>query len=74
MNVPIIDTSSNEETIIETSNYHLTYDKVRREIVPSQRDDYACLEFYTLNVARGLKNSNKGSSWRHSKASRVKDS
>lgn len=51
-----IDTISTKGTIIDTSDYPLTRDKVIRYIVPSQRDDYAFLVCYALNVSEGLKN------------------
>lgn len=45
-----MDTSINEVTITRTSNYHLTRDKIKREIIPSQRGGYANLGYYVLNV------------------------
>lgn len=39
--VPTMDASSSEGTIIEASDYHLTYDKVKRNIAPSQRNIHA---------------------------------
>lgn len=41
VDVPTMGTNSNDGTVINASNYHLNRDKVRREIVPSLRDDYA---------------------------------
>lgn len=55
--VPTIDTRNDEETITKVFDYHLTHDKVKRDIVPSQRDGYADLACYALNVAEGLQNS-----------------
>lgn len=52
-----MDTISIEGTIIDTSDYPLTHDKVRRYIVPSQRDDYTFLMCYALNVSEWLQNS-----------------
>lgn len=51
-----MDTSSNEGTITEVYDYHLTRDKVSNEIVRSQSDGYVCLWFYALNVAESGKN------------------
>lgn len=39
--VPTMDASSSEGTIIEPFDYHLTYDKVKRNIVPYQRNIHA---------------------------------
>lgn len=55
--VPTMDTNSSETTIIEATHYNSTRDKIKRKIVPSQRDDYADLGCYDLNVAEGLQNS-----------------
>ncbi|XP_058742540.1 uncharacterized protein LOC131615041 [Vicia villosa] len=49
-----MDTSSSERTVAEISDYHLTHDKIRKEIVASQRNDYASLGRYALNVDEGL--------------------
>ena len=51
---PTMDTSSSEGTVTKISGYHLTHDKIMRVIVASQRDDYASLGYYILNVAKGL--------------------
>lgn len=50
MKVSTMDISSNERTVTEDFDYNLTCDKVKREIAPSQRDIYADLECYALNV------------------------
>ncbi|CAI8593929.1 unnamed protein product [Vicia faba] len=50
-----MDASSSEGMVTEISDYHLTHDKVRRVIVASERDNYASLGYYVLNVAEGLK-------------------
>lgn len=52
-----MDISSSEGTIIEASDYHLTHDKVRSEIVASQRYDYVDHECFALNVDEGLQNA-----------------
>lgn len=44
MEVPIMDTSSTEGMIIKIYDYHLIRDKVSREIVSSQRDNYTDLK------------------------------
>lgn len=55
--VPNLDTSSIKGTITEASEYHLTRDKVRRDIVPSQRENYVDLRYYALNMAKMFQNS-----------------
>lgn len=52
--VPIMKTNSSERTITKVSDYHLTHDKVKREIVPSQRNNYAVLGYYALNMTKVL--------------------
>lgn len=44
MEVPTMDTSSIEGMIIKIYDYHLIRDKVSREILSSQRDNYADLK------------------------------
>lgn len=46
-----IDTSRSEGTITKASDYHLTRDKLRHDIVPSQREGYNGLGCSTLNLA-----------------------
>lgn len=60
-------------TITNTYDHHLTHDKVRREIVPSQRNNYASFKYYALNVDKGLKTHKQEPSGRHSKVGEVKD-
>lgn len=73
MEVPIVYTSCSERTVIETSYYHLTLDKIMREIVPSQMGDYVGLEFYALNVATICKTKKQRPSMRHSKEGEVRE-
>lgn len=49
-----IDTCSGERIITEAFDYYFSHNKVISEVVPSQRDYYADLGCYTLNVAEGL--------------------
>lgn len=56
MEVPTLDTSSNKGMITEASDYYLTRDKVSRETVSFQRDDYAILKCYDLNITERLRN------------------
>lgn len=44
--VPTIDTSSSKRTTTNFFDYHLICNKVMREIIPSQRENYAHLECY----------------------------
>lgn len=46
--------SSIEGMITYVYDYHLTRGKLRREMVPSQRDDYVHLGCYVLNVTEAL--------------------
>lgn len=69
--VPTMDTSSIIGTIIEEYDYHLTRDKVIRDIVRSQRDDYADLEWCSLNVDEWLQNKK---TWTFRKAFKIKKS
>lgn len=50
------DTTSSEEICTMTFNYHLTHNKLRREIVPSHGYNYADLGCYALYVAELLEN------------------
>lgn len=52
-----MDTSSSEKMIKKTFDYYLTHEKVIRQIVPSQKDNYACLGCYALNVVEELQSS-----------------
>lgn len=54
MNILVIHTNNSEST--KTFDYHLTCDKVRREIVPCQVYNYDDLCSYTLNVTEELQN------------------
>lgn len=54
-------------------NYYLTRDKVRRKILPYQRNDYAGLACYALNMANGCKIRKHGTLRRHYKTCRLKD-
>lgn len=57
LELPTIESSSSiDGYIIETSNYHLIYNKVRIEIVPCQRYNNANLGYYALNVIECLQN------------------
>lgn len=51
------DTSSSEPNFIVTPNYHCTRDKIRRDIVSSQRYSYASLVCHYLNMDKRLQNS-----------------
>lgn len=53
---PAMHTSSSDLIITEASNCHLIQDKVSREIIQSQRGDYAGLGCYALNVVEELQN------------------
>lgn len=57
MEVPTIDISSSDVMVTEASNYHLTRNKVKMKILPSQSKNYSCFECYALNMANGLQNS-----------------
>lgn len=52
-----MNSSSSERTITDIYCYYLIRDKVMRNIVSSQRDDYVGLRCYISNVAEGLLNS-----------------
>lgn len=52
-----IDTIISEGMIKVTSDYHLILDKVWRDIISSQRDNYVGLGCYALNVEDVLQNS-----------------
>lgn len=52
-----MNSSSSERTVIDIYCYHLICDKVMRNIVSSQRDDYVGLKCYISNVVEGLLNS-----------------
>lgn len=54
MEFPTMDTRTSERTITDISDYYLTRDKLKREIVSSQMDGYAGLECYALNVTKEL--------------------
>lgn len=57
MEILAIDTSNSEGTVKNVYDDHLIYDKVRREIVLTQRYDYIGHECYALNLPEGLQNS-----------------
>lgn len=44
-------------TMNTSSSESLTHDKVRKKIVPSQKNNYVGLGCYALNVVEGLQNS-----------------
>lgn len=46
-----MDTISSGRTVTEAYDYHLTRDKVRREIILSQTNNYSDFGCYNLNVA-----------------------
>lgn len=55
-----MDISSSERMIIDASDYHLTHDKIRKEIIQSQSDNYDDLRCQALNVIKGLQKSEIG--------------
>lgn len=57
MEILAIDTSKSEGTVKNVYDDHLIYDKVRREIVLTQRYDYIDHGCYALNLPEGLQNS-----------------
>lgn len=67
MEIPARDTSFSEGNFTVTYNYHFTYDKVMREIVPYQGYSHVVIGCYASNVTGRLQPRKQRPLRRHSK-------